>query len=333
MDLSGFLGLFGGVALFLYGMSLLGGSLAGVSRDWLPGLLNRLAGSPLRGILLGAAVTAAIQSSSAATVIVVGLVDARVMSLRQAIGVILGANLGTTVTAHLLCLGGGPGLFRFLSPQVLAPAAAVLGILLFLLANGDRLRETGQLFLGFGILFTGMLQMEAAVAPLRSNPAFPRLFQTMSDPLLGLLAGAGVTAVIQSSSASVGILQALSSTGAVTWGAAMPIILGQNVGTCVTPLLAGVGASVNAKRAALAHLLLNLAGSGVFLAGLYLLRGLGAPAFWGEAVGKEGVAWFHTAFNLAVVGMFLPLTGALERILMKVGQGPERGALAPRAPR
>ncbi len=319
MDLYAFLSLFGGLALFLYGMSLLGGSLAAVSRGWLPGMLERLAGNPLRGALLGAGVTAAIQSSSAATVIVVGLVDAGAMSLRQAIGVILGANVGTTATAHLLSLGGGP---RLLSPQSLAPAMAAAGVLLYLLGKRDRAKAGGQLLLGFGILFTGMLQMEAAVAPLRTHPAFPRLFQTMSDPLLGVLAGAGVTAVIQSSSASVGILQALSSTGAVTWGAAAPIILGQNIGTCVTPLLASVGASANAKRAALAHLLVNLGGSGVFLAGLYLLRGTGVFGFWGQAVDKAGIAWFHTGFNLAAAGMFLPLTGWLEGVL--TGRGKQR---------
>lgn len=319
MDLYAFLSLFGGLALFLYGMSLLGGSLEAVSRGWLPGALECLAGSPLRGALLGAGVTAAIQSSSAATVLVVGLVDAGAMSLRQAIGVILGANVGTTATAHLLALGGGS---RLLFPQSLAPALAAAGGLLLLLGRKDRAKQAGQLLLGLAILFTGMLQMEAAVAPLRDHPAFPRLFRTISDPLLGVLAGAGVTAVIQSSSASVGILQALSSTGAVTWGAAAPVILGQNIGTCVTPLLASAGASANAKRAAAAHLLINLGGTGVFLAGLYLLRGIGGAALWDRPVDKAGIAWFHTVFNLAAAGMFLPLTGRLERAL--TGRGLNR---------
>ena len=328
MDFFGFISLFGGLALFLYGMSVLGGSLEKASEGRLERILERLTGSVIKGVLLGAVVTAAIQSSSAATVIVVGLVNARVMKLRQAIGVIMGANIGTTITGHILRLSGGDGgfLLRLISPSTLAPAMAIAGILLFMLAKGDRLREVGQMLLGFGVLFTGMFQMEAAVEPLRELPAFLQLFQAMTNPVLGVLVGAGVTAVIQSSSASVGILQALSSTGAITWAAAVPIILGQNIGTCVTPMLASVGASKSAKRAALIHLTLNLLGTGVSLCGIYgAQRFIGLP-FWGDVIDKGGIANFHTFFNVAVTVLFLPFVGLLERcVYLLVPQGDGEG--------
>ncbi len=328
MDFFGFISLFGGLALFLYGMSVLGGSLEKASEGRLERILERLTGSVIKGVLLGAGVTAAIQSSSAATVIVVGLVNARVMKLRQAIGVIMGANIGTTITGHILRLSGGDGgfLLRLISPSTLAPAMAIAGILLFMLAKGDRLREVGQMLLGFGVLFTGMFQMEAAVEPLRELPAFLQLFQAMTNPVLGVLVGAGVTAIIQSSSASVGILQALSSTGAITWAAAVPIILGQNIGTCVTPMLASVGASKSAKRAALIHLTLNLLGTGVFLCGIYgMQRFIGLP-FWGDVIDKGGIANFHTIFNVAVTVLFLPFVGLLERcVYLLVPQGDGEG--------
>ena len=328
MDFFGFISLFGGLALFLYGMSVLGGSLEKASEGRLERILERLTGSVIKGVLLGAVVTAAIQSSSAATVIVVGLVNARVMKLRQAIGVIMGANIGTTITGHILRLSGGDGgfLLRLISPSTLAPAMAIAGILLFMLAKGDRLREVGQMLLGFGVLFTGMFQMEAAVEPLRELPAFLQLFQAMTNPVLGVLVGAGVTAVIQSSSASVGILQALSSTGAITWAAAVPIILGQNIGTCVTPMLASVGASKSAKRAALIHLTLNLLGTGVFLCGIYgAQRFIGLP-FWGDVIDKGGIANFPTICNVAVTVLVLPFVGLLERcVYLLVPQGDGEG--------
>ena len=316
MDLFGFIALFGGLALFLYGMSVLGGSLEKASQGRLEKVLERLTDSPLKGVLLGAAVTAAIQSSSATTVIIVGLVNARVMKLRQAIGVIMGANIGTTVTAHILRLSSVEGdnfLLRLISPDTLAPLMAIAGILLYFAAKKERPKEVGQMLLGFGILFTGMFQMEAAVEPLRELPAFAQLFQTMTNPIIGVLVGAGVTAVIQSSSASVGILQALSSTGAVTWGAAVPIILGQNIGTCITPILASVGASKNAKRSAFVHLSLNLMGTAIFLAGTYAAQSLGLLPFWGDAIDKGGIANFHTLFNVTITIIFLPFTGFLER--------------------
>ena len=316
MDIFAAIALFGGLALFLYGMSVLGGSLEKASQGRLETVLERLTDSPLKGVILGTAVTAAIQSSSATTVIIVGLVNARVMKLRQAIGVIMGANIGTTVTAHILRLSSVEGdnfLLRLISPDTLAPLMAIAGILLYFAAKKERPKEVGQMLLGFGILFTGMFQMEAAVEPLRELPAFARMFQTMTNPIIGVLVGAGVTAVIQSSSASVGILQALAPTGAVTWGAAVPIILGQNIGTCITPILASVGASKNAKRSAFVHLSLNLMGTAIFLAGTYAAQSLGLLPFWGDAIDKGGIANFHTFFNVAITIIFLPFTGFLER--------------------
>ena len=320
MDIFAFIALFGGLALFLYGVSLMGGSLERAALGRMRETLGHLAGTPLRGVVLGACVTAAVQSSSAATVMTAGLVGAGAVTLRQAVGVVMGANIGTTVTAHLLRLEGtGEGfLFRIFSPSALAPLSVFAGTVLLLAAKKTRLKTAGQFILGFGILFTGMLQMEAAVAPLRQSPAFLRLIRTADDPLLGVLAGAGVTAVIQSSSASVGILQAVSSTGAVSWSAAVPILLGQNIGTCVTPILAGIGGNRGARQTALVHLLLNLLGTAVFLVLIYGARRHFHWTFWEKAVDKGGIAWFHTFFNLAVAAMFLPFAGALEKAVRRL---------------
>lgn len=333
MELFSFLALFGGLALFLYGVSLMGGGLEYAALGRLRSLLGRLTGSTLRGVLLGALATAAVQSSSAVTVIVVGLAGAGAVSLRQAVGVVMGANIGTTVTAHLLRLGGttGAGPFlRLLSPAALAPAAVILGTALCLGAKKSRPRLLGQLVLGFGLLFTGMLQMESAVAPLREDPAFLRLFCTVEDPLLGVLAGAGATALIQSSSASVGILQAVSSSGAVSWAAAVPILLGQNIGTCVTPILAAVGGSRPAKQAAAVHLLFNLLGTAIFLALIYGTGWASRAPFWREAVSKGDIARFHTFFNVAVTAILLPFAGAIERAVRRAI--PEDPEVSPRLP-
>lgn len=339
MDIFAFIALFGGLALFLYGISLMGGGLERAALGGVRRLLGRLTDSPLQGVLLGAVVTAAVQSSSAVTVIVVGLVGSGVLSLRQAIGVIMGANIGTTVTAHLLRLGdaasaagagaSGAGLLlRLCSPATLAPVAVLLGTVLWLTARKNRWATLGQLLLGLGILFTGMLQMEAAVAPLGQTPAFLRLFRRVENPLLGVLAGAGVTAVIQSSSASVGILQAASSTGAVSWAAAAPILLGQNIGTCVTPALAALGGgNQGAKQAALVHLLLNLTGTAVFLAAIYGTGWASRAPFWETPITKAGIARFHTFFNLSVTAMLLPFVGTLERLVCRLVPAETRRAV------
>jgi phosphate:Na+ symporter len=236
----------GGLALFLYGMSMLGSGLEKLSGGRLEKTLEKLTSNIFTSVLLGAAVTAAVQSSSATTVIVVGLVNAGILKFRGAVGVIMGANIGTTVTAHILRLSDISSdnfWMRLLKPTSLAPMVIIVGIILFMTARKSRQKEFSQILIGFGILFTGMFTMEGAVAPLKDLPAFSEMFATLQNPILGVLVGALVTAVIQSSSASVGILQALSSTGAITFSAAFPIIMGQNIGTCITPILASIGAT------------------------------------------------------------------------------------------
>ncbi len=321
MDFFGFVNLFGGLALFLYGMTILGTGLEKISGGRLEKTMEKLTNNVLSGVLFGAVVTGAIQSSSATTVILVGLVNSRIMSLHQAIGVIMGANIGTTVTAHILRLADISSesfYLRLLKPTTLAPMVAIVGILLILAAKKPAKKNLGQVLLGFAILFTGMFSMEAAVAPLREVPAVAHMFATMKNPFIGVLVGAGVTAVIQSSSASVGILQALSSTGLITFSAAVPIILGQNIGTCVTAMLASIGVSKNAKRTAFVHLFFNIIGTIVVLFAVYLYQyTIGLP-FWDSIIDKGGIANFHTFFNVTVTLMFLPASGILEKLVRAV---------------
>lgn len=321
LNIFGFFSLFGGLALFLYGMSVLGGSLEKVSGGRLEHILEKLTDNLIKGVLLGLLVTAAIQSSSATTVIVVGLVNARLLKLRPAIGIIMGANIGTTITAHILRLSGMSSdnlMMNLLRPSSLACIFAVAGILVFFLGQKDRIKNVGLMLLGFGILFTGMLQMESAVAPLREVPAFARLFQSMTNPLLGVAVGAAVTAIVQSSSASVGILQALSTTGDITCAAAFPLIMGQNIGTCITSLLASVGTSKAAKRAAVVHLSFNIIGTILFLIVTYGVQSLIGIPFWNDPIDKGGIANFHTVFNLTVTLVLMPFAGALERLAYAV---------------
>lgn len=317
MDLFGMLAFFGGLAMFLYGISLLGSSLEKASGGRLERTLEKLTSNVVSGVAFGALVTAAIQSSSATTVIVVGLVNAQVLKLRGAISIIMGANIGTTVTAHILRLSSisSDNIFlRLLNPDTLAPLAAVIGILFFMASKKDHVRNMGLLLIGFSILFTGMSMMEQAVAPLREVEWFTNLFATFSNPILGVLVGALVTAVIQSSSASVGILQALSSAGFVNYSMAFPIIMGQNIGTCVTPILASFGASKNAKRAACVHVTFNILGTVVFLCVFYTIQYTVGFPFWNEPIDKGGIANFHTIFNVASTLLFMPFIGLLERI-------------------
>ena len=310
--------MFGGLALFLYGMSLLGTGLERASGGRLEKTLEKLTDTVVKGVLLGAFVTAAIQSSSATTVIVVGLVNAKVLKLRNAIGVIMGANIGTTITAHILRLSGSEStsfFMKFLKPATLASLALIIGVLLFLSSKSDRKHETGQILLGFGILFTGMFTMEAAVKPLAGSPAFSAAFTAFANmPLLGVLVGAVVTAVIQSSSASVGILQALTTTGQITFAMAFPIIMGQNIGTCITPILASIGASKNGKRSACIHVTFNIMGTILFFVAGYAIQAMHPLPFWNLPIDKGGIANFHTVFNVGVTLLFIPLAGLLEKI-------------------
>ena len=308
----------GGLALFLYGMSMLGSGLEKLSSGRMEKILESLTDNIFKSVLLGALVTAAVQSSSATTVIVVGLVNAGILKLSSAVGVIMGANIGTTVTGQLLRLGdlqdsAGP-LLQFLKPSMLAPMISIIGILIYMISKRDKTKNIGGILLGFGILFTGMLSMEAAVKPLAELDAFKELFASLSNPILGVLVGTGVTALIQSSSASVGILQAISTSGAITFSAAFPIIMGQNIGTCVTPILASIGANKNAKRSAMIHLYFNIIGTILFLVAVYAIQAIVGFSFWDQPIDRSGIANFHTLFNIVVTIVLIPFAKVLEKL-------------------
>ncbi len=317
MSLVNVISLAGGLALFLYGMSAMGGGLEKLAGSKLEKILERLTGNIFLAVLVGALITGVIQSSSAMTVIIVGLVNARIMKLKQAVGLIMGANIGTTITSQIIRLGDideGSIFLILFKPATLAPLIAFIGIILFMFSKKSKNNNIGQIMLGFGVLFSGMLAMEAAVRPLRELEAFTGLFSAFSNPLLGILVGAVVTAIIQSSSASVGILQALSSTGVITYSSAIPIILGQNIGTCITPIISSIGASKNAKRAAMIHLYFNIIGTAVFIAVIYLLQGLGWFPFWMDTIDRGGIANFHLIFNLLTTLLFIPFAGLLIKL-------------------
>ena len=309
--------LLGGLAMFLYGMDVMGKSLEQTAGGKLQGILSKMTASPLRGLLLGLAVTAVIQSSSATTVMVVGFVNSNLMNLYQAVGVIMGANIGTTVTAWLLSLTGLQGdsfLIQMLSPNAWSPLLGFAGIALFMFGK-DRKKGVGQIFLGFAILMAGMDLMSGATAPLADAPWFGRLFLAFQNPVLGVIVGAALTGIIQSSSASVGILQALStSTGAVSCAAAMPIIMGQNIGTCVTALLSSAGANKNARRTAMIHLYFNIIGTIVFLSGFYALNAVFRFPFYHTQANAFNIAVIHTVFNVVTTAILLPFNKLLVRL-------------------
>lgn len=317
MDIFNVITLAGGLAMFLYGMSTMGSGLEKLSGGRLERILEKLTNNVLKSVLLGLLVTACIQSSSATTVIVVGFVNAGILRLRQAIGVIMGANIGTTVTAQILRLSdlSGDNIFlRLLKPTALAPIVAIIGIVLFMFCKKASRKDLGQILLGFGILFQGMFAMEGAMEPLQQSEAFGNFLVTLSNPIFGVVAGAVVTAIIQSSSASVGILQALSSTGKVTYSIAFPIIMGQNIGTCITSLLASIGTSKNARRTAMVHLYFNVIGTIIFLIGTYAIQYTIGFGFWEMPIDRGGIANFHTFFNVVVTLIFIPFTRVLEKL-------------------
>ncbi len=320
MDLFDALALLGGLSLFLFGMGVMGQALERRAGDRLRSVLARLTSGRAAGLLTGLAVTAVIQSSSAATVMVVGFVNSGLMTLRQAVNVIMGANIGTTVTAWLLSLSGidgGSVWLRLLKPASFTPALAFAGVILYMFCKSGKKKDTGTVLLGFATLMTGMEAMSGAVAGLRDIPAFQQLFILFKNPALGVLAGAVLTAVIQSSSASVGILQALAVTGQVSYGAAIPIIMGQNIGTCATAMLSSVGAGKNAKRAALVHLSFNVIGAGVWLTVFCAVRAAFRPAFLDGPASLPGIAAAHSVFNILCTLFMLPLAGALERLVIR----------------
>ena len=311
----------GGLAFFLYGMHMLSASLEKMSGGKLTKILEKLTGNVWKSVALGAGITALVQSSSATTVITVGLVNSGILKLGQAIGIIMGSNIGTTVTSHLLRLteiSGTSGIMQFLKPDFFAPLAAIIGAALAMFSKKSKYRSIGEILTGFGMLFIGMDLMESALTPLRESPLMAELFVKFgANPILGILVGAGVTAIIQSSSASVGILQALSVTGAISWAAAIPIILGQNIGTTVTAILSVIGASKNARRTALAHLYFNVIGTVLFTAVVFGLQAAGVGDFWDSAIDKSGIANFHTLFNCTMVVVLLPFIKQLEKLCMK----------------
>lgn len=315
-DLMNLVRLAGGLALFIYGMTTMGTGLEQAAGAKLEKTLEKMTGNIFKALIMGMIVTAVIQSSSATTVMVVGFVNAGIMTLKQSVGVILGANIGTTITGQILRLDSsgamGESFFmQIVKPKNLAYLMVLIGIILMMTSKSKRRRNIADIMVGFGILFIGMATMEGAVAPLADLPQFSHLFATISNPILGVLIGAGVTAIIQSSSASVGILQALSTTGAITYSAAIPIILGQNIGTCVTAFLSSIGGTKNARRTAMIHFYFNMIGSIVFLIGIYSLEYTIGFSFWNDAIDKAGIANFHTLFNVIVTILFLPFTKLL----------------------
>lgn len=311
---------FGGVALFVYGMLMLSRGLEKISGGRMEKILSGLTSNVFKSVALGAVVTAAIQSSGATTVIIVGMVNAGILKLSSAIGVIMGANIGTTITGQILRLGDLENnadvgfVLKLLTPTYLAPMIAVAGLIIYMLSKSDVKKNVGESLVGLGILFTGMLSMSGAVKPLAELEAFKTLFATLSNPFLGIIAGALVTALLQSSSASVGILQAISSTGILKFSAAFPIIMGQNIGTCVTSLISAVGANKNAKRAAMVHLYFNVIGTVAFLIVVYSIKSIAGFPFWDDSIDMGGIANFHTLFNVVVTVCFLPFTRVLEKL-------------------
>ena len=321
MDLFQFLNLIGGLSLFLFGMNLMGQALERRAGSGMRTLLSRMTTGKAAGFLTGCGVTAVIQSSSATTVMVVGFVNSGLMTLRQAIHVIMGANVGTTVTAWILSLGGISGdsiVVQLLKPTSFTPVMALIGVVLLLFSKSSKKKDSGTILLGFAVLMFGMDAMTGAVSGLAEVPAFRELFLMFRNPLLGLLAGAVLTGIIQSSSASVGILQALAATGQVPFSAAIPIIMGQNIGTCVTALLSSVGANRNARRAAFVHLFFNIIGSTVLLTVFSLAQGLFHPAIFAGPADQFNIAIAHTAFNLLCVAMLMPASQLLEKLAMRV---------------
>lgn len=317
MGMTNVLNMLCGLALFLYGMHVMGEGLTRASGGKLEGILEKLTKSKLKAVLLGAAVTAVIQSSSATTVMVVGFVNSGIMRLSQAAGVIMGANIGTTITSWILSLTGIQGdnlLLTLCKPSTFTPVLAMIGVICLLFTKSDKKHDAGSILVGFAVLMTGMEMMSGAVKPLANVPEFTNILLMFTNPILGVIAGMLLTAIIQSSSASVGILQALCATGAVKYSAALPIIMGQNIGTCVTALLAGVGASKNAKRAALIHLYFNIIGTVLFMAAFYGINAVFPFAFLDDAANAAGIAVIHTTFNIIATAVLLPFSGTLEKL-------------------
>ena len=317
MDIFDILTMIGGLCLFLFGMNVMGDGLERRAGNSLKALLGKLTGSKIKGFLTGLGVTAVIQSSSATTVMVVGFVNSKIMTLKQSIGVIMGANIGTTVTAWILSLGGisSDNLFMsLLKPTSFTPVLALIGTVFLMFSKSSKKKDVGTILLGFATLMFGMDTMSSAVSGLADIPAFQNLFLMFENPILGVLVGAVLTGIIQSSSASVGILQALSATGAVSYAAAIPIIMGQNIGTCVTALLSSFGTNKNARRAAMIHLSFNVIGTIVWLSVFSLLSAVLKPVILGASASYLGIAVCHSLFNTLCTVLLLPMSSLLEKL-------------------
>lgn len=313
------LSLAGGLALFLFGMNTMGEGLSGFSGGKMERLLEKLTVNKYMAVALGAAVTAVIQSSSATTVMVVGFVDSQIMKLSQAIGVIMGANIGTTITSWLLSLTGIDSSnfwIRLLTPSSFSPVFAFAGIILILFGRSDKKKITGNILIGFAILMFGMEMMSDSVAPLAEMESFTGILTMFSNPLPGMFAGILITAAIQSSSASIGILQALCITGAVNYSTALPIIMGQNIGTCITAVISAVGAGKNAKRAAAVHLYFNIIGTVLFMTVFYSVNAFVHFEFLNTPATPAGIALLHSTFNILCTAVLLPFSAQLEKLAL-----------------
>lgn len=315
------LDIIGGLSLFLFGMNLMGNTLRENTGDKLKAFFNNMISTPLRGFLLGTGATAVMQSSSATTVMVIGFVNAGTMSLGRAVSVIMGANVGTTVTSWLTGLSGvsdsgaaAVSVLNFFKPSSFVPVLALVGVVLYMFGKSDRKKSVGVILLGFSIIMIGMEMMSDAVKPLAENEGFKSVLLWFENPLLGVLAGAIMTAIIQSSSAAVGIVQSLTVTGAITVKNAVPILLGQNIGTCVTAIIASIGANANAKRAAFIHFYFNIIGVAIFLTLFEAWRFIVEPAFMQSSINTWGIAFVHTVFNLVSVIILAPFSKYLERL-------------------
>ncbi len=332
MDIFSIFSLLGGLAMFLYGMNVMGDGLKKLGGGKLEHILEKLTSNPIMGVLLGAVVTAVIQSSSATTVMVVGFVNSGIMKLTQSIGVMMGANIGTTVTAWILSLSGIQGdsmWVSFVKPENFTPVLALIGIILLMTSKSDKKISIGHILIGFAVLMFGMDAMSEAVSGLKDSPAFGNMLVMFSNPVLGMIVGAVLTAIIQSSSASVGILQALSATGQITFGTAIPILMGQNIGTCITAMISCIGTSKNAKRAAVANLYIKIISAVLFLAIFYALHAMINFAFIDTAINAFNIAVIHTLFNVASTIILLPFTKLIEKLAkLTIKEGAEKSAFA-----
>ena len=321
MSIFEILTLLGGLAIFLFGMQVMGDGLERRGGGKLKSILESMTSNKFKGVLLGLGVTAIIQSSSATTVMVVGFVNSGIMRLSQAISVIMGANIGTTVTAWLLSLSGIEGdntIIQLLKPSSFSPVLAVIGIVFMMFLKNPKKKDTGAILVGFAVLMTGMDMMSGAVAGLKHNESFTSILTLFTNPFFGVLAGALLTAIIQSSSASVGILQALSSTGQITFGSAIPIIMGQNIGTCITAILSAIGANKNAKRVSVVHLSFNIIGTICFMVLFYVLHWILDFGFINDSVNAASIAVVHSIFNIFATVIMFPFTKGLEKLSMMI---------------